>query len=361
MATKVTAANAGNILAGFTKGGPPQTANYQKQAAVSARDTAYGGGMVPVGSKIGLSMSPIGTNNIPRVAAPAPQASQVWDDNARNSGGGQPDYNSINDLYAPQIDYLNQLSGQVDASKLSQMGDVNSKYDRDYGMIAPEQASLEKGIYGNEQQFQGDTRSAYDEAYRAYNALGQQSRARFGGGSSAGMATSDLANQELQRQVGKVGQEATQGSLEFEKQRNQLTQYITQKTNSLKDWKDQAVAKINDNFTNLMGQINANRVATEQQKSRDKLALLQSTVQQSQAIAQADQQFKQQLALFAVQQLANTTGQQFTPQQIKFQVQDIMKTLSPQPMQASAQGGLSGAGSLAGLFGKPQDQQQVPG
>jgi hypothetical protein len=341
----------------------PAPSNYAAQLAVSNRDTAYGGGSLPIpraGAVLGASTNAVpsggGTSYIP-AAAPAP-ISVSGGGGGGNPGVAQPDYGSINDLYAPQMDYLNSLEGQINSSKASQLGDVESQYGAQTAKLQPEQQDLESALGAQEQQFGHSIHSAYDDAYRAYSALQQQANARFGRGSSAYGAVSDLSNQELQRQVGNIGQQDTQGQLSFAQEHTKVKNYIAGKLSDLDQWKRDAIAKVNDNFTNLISQINANRVATEQQKTRDKMALLQNTIAQSQSIAQADQQFKQQLGLFAVQQIANVTGKQFTPQEIKAQIADIMGQLNIGPTKAAANQGLAGAGGLGGFLGANQDQTQ---
>lgn len=300
-----------------------------------------------------------------RTGAAAPvQASNspiIWDDNAMNGGGGnggQPGESDINDLYAPQLAYLSQLEGELGVGRQQQLGEIDTQYGAETAKLTPEQESLYAGVQSQEQRFNNDIRSAYDEAYRAQAALQQQARARFGRNTSTFGAVSDLANQEFARQAGKVGQEDIQGKLGFEQERGKIKTYIQGKVDELDKWKREAIGKINDNFTQMISQINANRVATEQQKTRDKMGLLQQTIAQSQQIQQSDREFKRQLALFAVEQIQSVSGRQFTPAEIKAQIGDIMASLGDMNVGASsvAQGaGLQGTGGQA-ILGDRRDE-----
>jgi hypothetical protein len=267
-----------------------------------------------------------------------------------------PNGNDINDLYAPQLGYLDQMQSQAGAAKVAQLGDLDTQYAAESAKLKPEEQMLNANLEGQQNKFNTDIRSAYDEAYRAHNALNQQANARFGRGGSAYGAVSDLANQELLRQVGKVGEQSTQGQLAFSQEFTKVKNYITGKLSDLDSWKRDAVGKINDNFSQMMAQINSNRVATEQQKTKDKMGLLQQTIAQNQAIQQADQTFKQQLAMFSVQQMANVTGKTFTPQEIQAHIADIMGNINLGASTPAAGPALVGQGGGA-ILGKNNSDQ----
>lgn len=246
----------------------------------------------------------------------------------------------VNDAYQPQINYLNDLLGQLNTSQTSQLNDKQDQYTRLVNQIPAEQQSQQQSI-------DEKLRSAFDQAVRSYNATKQQGQNRFGGGSSAGGAVSELAAQEFARQQGQLGQVGTQATA-------QLGQYVTQKKDQLLSWLQDTRQHINDNFQSRIAEVQNNRMLTEQQKTKDKLGILQNTIAQSRQIEEANRQFQQQIGLFAAQQLAQVTGQQFTPGQLNSYIQQFMN--GPQIAQNQAPTSTNPLTSAIGSVGQKKDE-----
>ena len=253
--------------------------------------------------------------------------------------------NAINEQYQPQINYLNEMENRTNQAQAEALASSQSQYGGLLGLLPGEQKQYQQGIDVAQQQLGENTRSAYDQAVRAYNALKQQQGARFGAGSSAGGAVGELAAQQYFRSQGGIGQQNVQAQGQIGQEKLRLDNYIAQKRTSLETSRQQADEKIKSDFRTQLAQIAQNRVLTEQQKTNAKLELLKQTIADSKAIAAADQSLRQQIAIFAAQQYATVSGQQFTPQGLNTAIQPFLNSqmrFGSRPAQTNAFAGVAG-------------------
>ena len=226
-----------------------------------------------------------------RKADPAYQANQQKQQDEYN--------NSINDAYAPALQYLQGLIPQVQANADTNKANTETRFGNylqdvtDYGIQGNK--TLDTGQYNLDQS----NRSAYDLALNAYQALAQQRNARFGSGSSAGGAVGELAARAFADAQGKLGVAGTAAQQQIEQQRSQLGQYVQSQFAKLKSDKEDAITQINQELQQVLGNIQSNQYTTEQQKTKDKLAALQQTRAMAQQIEQSDRQFQQTIQLYA--------------------------------------------------------------
>lgn len=254
-----------------------------------------------------------------------------------SGGGGEPDYSQeISDMYAPAIqntydteNYLND-SYKTDQTNLEgQFANTATKYNQ-------EGADLNASTDTEEQKFNKVLESAYADAVRSYNALQQQGRARFGRGNSAGQAIGELAQQEYFRQQGQVQQRGVEGSQQFAQERNKIKMYVSQKLTDLDLYKQQALADLKKNLQENLLAVQARRGDIEANKTRDRLAILESARNQVFAIKQADTQFRQNLALSAVSKMQEVSGRAFTPTEIAATLAEFQSALSGANVGAAA-------------------------
>lgn len=227
----------------------------------------------------------------------------------------------ISDQYQPEINALNDFETQTKGAQSTALLNSGDEYNRLLGQLPGEKQQYMAGVDLAGQNLGENTRSAYDQAIAAYNALNQNRNARFGAGSSAGQAIGEVAGQQFFRSQGLIGQANVQQQGQIEQERLRLNNYIKQKEDTLTTARTQAEQQINSQFQNQLAQIGLRKGDIESNKTRDKLAALQLAIADSRAIKATDQQLRRDLATFAAQQYATVQGMNFTPQGLNTSMQ----------------------------------------
>lgn len=292
---------------------------------------------------------PATTGGGSRVAAPAPVASNPVPQD--NGGGGEPDYSSeISEMYAPAIQNTYDTENYLNDAYKTDESNMNLEFANTEQKYGNEQNQLLSNTDTEEQKFNKVLESAYADAVRTYNALQQQGRARFGRGNSAGQAIGELAQQEYFRQQGQVQQKGVEGSQQFAQERGRIKMYISEKLTELDLFKKKAMADLQKNLRENLLAVQARRGDIEANKTRDRLAILESARNQVFAIKQADTQFRQNLALSAVSKMQEISGRAFTPQEIAATMAEFQSALSGANVGAAAVGGGSAVRGRSGNY-----------
>ncbi|KKT31771.1 MAG: hypothetical protein UX04_C0002G0207 [Microgenomates group bacterium GW2011_GWF2_45_18] len=217
-----------------------------------------------------------------------PSQRTEWEAMNQNSGGGgNPDQNllnEINSMYSNSMNYLGQLEGNANSDYNTAVGITNQSY----GLARQQsQTGLQQNLSAldeNQQDLDVNKRSALADAVRAYNALAQQRISRFGGGSSAGEAVGELANQEYIRQS--HGTEQT-----YTREAGKIRQSITQLNLMQKNYEDQlalqeqeALGGLKSELNNTLARIQGMRVETENARSQMRLSAIQDSISRQQNI-----------------------------------------------------------------------------
>ncbi len=255
-----------------------------------------------------------GDPNNPDLSNPVKQTDY---NNWKNSGNGtQSIEDLISEQYGPALEALRGIEGSLLTGKTESLGNVESQFGTGGENIGREQTELEASLAEQGRRLGESARGAYADATRAYNNLVQQGMSRFGAGSSAGGAIQELVNQEFLRSRGKMGQQEVQGQQDLGMEQTKLNNYIAQKKGDLDTWKNDAILKINENFRSSMDEIAFRKGDIEANKTRDKIAALQSAVNQANEIKSANRQYLLGLAEFTVGQMQEQQGRAFTPQEV---------------------------------------------
>lgn len=221
--------------------------------------------------------------------------------------------NQINGLYSGQMNYLNQLASNIlPQSRDTNLASAQNYYNTQVGLLPGQQQQLMAPIQQNQQTFNQNQTSAAQQAQQAYDAMRQQAQS-FGGSSSTSGALSDLAYQAFAQQQQGLQNANASGQLEFANEGNQVAQFVAQKHADLDNWLNEAKTMVQNNFQSQLAQVQQQEGLTQDAKQQAQLGILQNAVQQNNAIQVADQQFRQQLALFQAtqgNQIANSSMDQ---------------------------------------------------
>lgn len=272
----------------------------------------------------------------------------LWQQRAEQDRRQQEEYaRQVNESYGPHMNFLNEWLQGVQGAQATKSANLKKDYDIYSGRIPGEEKQLLGQLDASERTLANTNQSAFDQAVRAYNSLKQQGQVRAGAGSSLGGALGELAAKEFARAQGVIGQQATAGQQQIEQARQQISTFISQKKQDLDIQLRAAQQALDENFRTEIAQINANRAATEGQKTRDKMAALQNTIAQAQQLKTTAQQFQQELALSAVEQFANTAGRALQPAEIQAIVAPFVSQISSaaQPSYNLLSSGIGGVRS----------------
>lgn len=243
---------------------------------------------------------------------------------SQGGGGGQDLASMISDMYAPALAALQQIEGTLAGSRDTSLSNTEKDFEEGRGTISREQKELEESLGSQSRQLEKSGQSAFAEATRNLNSLFQSLASRFGAGSSAGLAGGELIGQEFVRNQGKMREQLEQGRQSIAMETTKMKNYIADKSSQLEKWKRDAVSKINENFQNAMNEIAMRRGDVEANKTRDRIAALQDSVNRAKEIENREREFKQGLAQFAVETLQSTSARGFTPQEIAGIVNEML-------------------------------------
>lgn len=277
----------------------------------------------------------------------------------------QNDYASqISESYEPYKRELTNMEGTLQSGFDEQSANLESSAINEAKKYDTQGQELTQATQTEEAKFRQTLQSALSEAIRSYNALKQQATARFGGASSAGQAVGELANQEFLRQQGQTQQAGVEGSAKFGVEYGKIKSYVQQKKDDLDQFKKEALTQLRDNLNKGLNEIRLRKADVEANKTRDRLALLQSTIEQARNMALQDQQFRQQLGLAAVSKLQEVSGRQFTPQEWSSYINGFMNEMKSSSPNQIGTGPVATKGSATPLAYNPtrrtnQDELQA--
>lgn len=314
----LNALSGGNVLGASQSNPTPTTTDQSKKTTTTTTTNNNNGGVDWSKGLTGEQVRALGLN--PDTMSST--GGKYYSPNGSGNGGGSGvDWES---LYNPQFQALTDLGNYLQTSSQTEKSNRLSDYNRTRGDILGEQNTLQQGLDLQQQQLADSGRSAAAEALRSYNALMQQQQSRYGMGTGAGQFLSDLLGQEYLRSKSGVDQQLQSGQAQLALEGQKTQQYISKKLGDLDSWKNDAFKAIDDNLQGKLYEIGAQRGVLEQQKAQQKQQAFFDALNYKQQVQQNEQQFKMQLASFAVQNLQNVTGQAYTPEQISGIVSDMM-------------------------------------
>lgn len=173
------------------------------------------------------------------------------------------------------------------------------------------------GLSGEKKSFLQSVGDALNQNVVDFNALNQRAGVRYGGGSSLGDLMRELAGKELTKQQGLTRREGFAGEAKFAGMIADAKKFMQSKVGELTLWKNESLNKIQDNLQARLADISSQRTATEAEKARAKLGILQEARAQAQQIAQTDAQLRTDIASAYVANLQEIEGRALTPEEVQ--------------------------------------------
>ena len=226
-------------------------------------------------------------------------------------------YSEIDKIYGETMGLLGNQESSLTANQGTVNADIEAQYGASKQSLGTEKTIGERSLTEAGTQAGQTKENALTAGTRLYNELQQGGVQRFGGASSAGQAYSEISGREYQR-----GQAGTQQAYQ-----NAMTKITTLKSNlqdkydssiyNLEVQKNSAITEARRGFQEQLANIESMKVEAGQNKSTQRLELLQNlrnqvyqinlaSVQTSTALAQQQQQATAQLAQY--EQLVNSTN-----------------------------------------------------
>lgn len=298
--------------------------------ANNANNTSYPGNVVPTAP----TPAPTPSTSTSGGTAPNPQTTYInyngenkkladWmgqgildaNGNPINKGPSASDIdNQINSMYGPTMDILNQNVGLIQGQKTSAEQQAAADLAANQSMLGTQKESVLGQLGTQARGVQTQKEDALAQARRLYGELQRGNVQRFGGATSAGQAASEIQGAEAQRQFGQTGRSANEAFQKIEQAKTDVENQYKTGLLQLQQQHQQGMAKIQNDFTNAIMQINNQRAATEQAKGQAKLQALENLRTQALALTQQQTTFQQQLeamkyqADLNIQQYAKTAG-----------------------------------------------------
>lgn len=229
--------------------------------------------------------------------------------------GSMDEYNKlINEAFGSTMGYLNQNENLLGTAKTAAEQAAEADLIANQAQLGTQRENTLGQLATQGRGVQTQKEDALAQARRLYNELQRGNIQRFGGATSAGQAASEIQGAEAQRQFGQTGRQANEAFQKIEQAKTDVESQYQTGILQLKQSQQQALAKIQSDFTNSIMQINNLRAQTEQQKGQAKLQALQNLRSQAAAIQAQATQYEQQLSLMReqanlnIQQYAKTTG-----------------------------------------------------
>lgn len=267
-----------------------------------------------------------------------------------NGGGGEADMSQmISELYDPALRLANEQEQNVRTGYNQDLTNLNNRFGESQAQYNQQGEQLLGDADLEQSRFNQTLESALQQAVRAYNALSQRGSVQYGGASSTGRALGELASREFYRQQGAVQTKQAQGNQDFGIERGKIKQYTDSKLKDLDLYKQEAITSLERNLSAQLETIAARKYDIEANRTRDKMAALQNTINQTKAVAEQDKQFRQNLAIASLNQLQEISGRAFTPAEIKAYVNEFSSNVN---ISGADNGGQASA--LSQLATKPK-------
>ncbi len=264
----------------------------------------------------------------------------------------------IDKAFGGVMDYLNQNVGVLNQNKTSAEQAAQADIQANQALLDSQKGSSLRSLEGQQEQGVARKEDALSQARRLYQELTGGVRQRFGGATSAGQAASEILGTQLQKGMGQVQQQYGQFEQDIARGVQDVEEKFNQGKMQLQQAGQQALAKIQSDFTSSIMQINNMRAASEQEKGAARLNALMNVRNQVNQIKMQEMTFQQQLDSMREQAKLNVSSFNQTSGAAVQSGAQSLNTLQPQAsVYSTLQGGkTSTADPYVGQIGMSTNQ-----
>jgi hypothetical protein len=254
----------------------------------------------------------------------------------------EPDYNAINSIFQPQMEYLSKIEQNYNQEYGVRQGQVEREYEPALSGINLEEQKKQQAIEDSRTQGNTAYKSQIGRVRQRYNELMQNANAMYGGTSSIAQGSQELLGRQTQQDMGQAEGDWSRIQGTLAKEELNSKDFFIQKRLELSNAKQKALEDLNMEFRRSLLEVSGQRGQIESAKSSAKLDLLKSYNDQVMNIKNSYDTWNQKLQLWLQEkQNAITLAQQYGANKIEIP-------------------GFSEAGISSYSIGKPE-QKSTPG
>lgn len=211
---------------------------------------------------------------------------------------------AIESSYKSGIEYLGGQEQRLQSFQPQVEEQITQTFQSQVPQIQEQLRQQTTGIRGQQEETRAQRESALASARRQYQEGTQRTQALFGGvgGSSAGMAQSELLAREQARQMGATQRQSQQNILGLEENLRNVEATTAQQLRQVEQEKQNALLKARDQFRQQLDTINSQRFQLAQDKANKQLTALQDFNARRRQLEDYYKQQEDSIANFRTQQ-----------------------------------------------------------
>lgn len=204
-------------------------------------------------------------------------------------------------IYGETINILDELERQYEAERAPAEARLEASFQEGLLPLQEREAEQQSLIEQQQQAVREQEESAISQARRRFNELMQRGISRFGAGTSAGPAFSEIIGRATAEQLGTAGNIATQGFNALADESRRLKDFVGRQRENLENQKNIAKQELQNQFAENLRQIRAQKGQAAIEKQNAMVDALREIRAQALQIELADRAYQQQLNLFEKQ------------------------------------------------------------
>lgn len=211
---------------------------------------------------------------------------------------------AIESSYKSGIEYLGGQEQRLQAFQPQVEEQITQTFQSQVPQIQEQLRQQTTGIRGQQEETRAQRESALASARRQYQEGTQRTQALFGGvgGSSVGLAQSELLAREQARQMGATQRQSQQNILGLEENLRNVEATTGQQLRQVEQEKQNALLKARDQFRQQLDTINSQRFQLAQDKANKQLTALQDFNARRRQLEDYYKQQQDSIANFRTQQ-----------------------------------------------------------
>lgn len=247
------------------------------------------------------------TNNPPPSTTPPPSnnggssntgkfwdAADGWKD-VPSPTSNEAEMREVDSAYGSAMDFLNRAEQAIRGFQPTVEAGINSTVDMNTQLANTQKAQGERGIATAQTDTQSRLQNAITAARQALQESMAGGRQRFGSGSNITKALGEYGTTKFQQASGQARDSAEQTYRSLAEQTQQLTESYGNAISQLNQWKQTQMQQAQQEFMNKLMEIDSNRNEAAQNKSFQKIQLLQDMRSRADAIKNQAWTFAQNL------------------------------------------------------------------
>lgn len=203
----------------------------------------------------------------------------------------------VDSAYGSAMDYLSRAEQSIRGFQPQVEQSINSTYDLNSQLANTQKAQGERQIATAQTDTQSRLQNAITAARQALQESMMGGRQRFGSASNVTKALGEYGTTKFQQASGQARDSAEQTSRSLAEQTQQLNESYSGAIAQLNQWKQTQMQAAQQEFMSKLQQIDANRNEASQNKSFQKIQLLQDMRSRADAIKNQAWTFQQNLEM----------------------------------------------------------------